>query len=119
MAEEGKILIVTSALTLTEVIWAKGHDKLDPSTREQITEFFVAPYISVRNVTRRIAERARDIVWDNEIRPKDAIHVATALDCEVPVLNTFDKKLLSRDKQVGTPPLRIEEPHYPGQQNLV
>ncbi len=96
-AENGRILIVTSALTIAEVLWAKGHGKIDKSKRYLIEQFFRQPYISVQNVTRHIAEYGRDVVWDFGIRPKDAIHVATALTNKVPILNTFDKGLLSHD----------------------
>lgn len=114
-ADAGKVMLVTSALTLAEVLYAKGHSKLDMSKRELIEQFFKSPFLSVQNVRRSIAEGARDIVWDSSIRPKDAIHVATALSCKIPVLNTFDQNLLKADESIGDPPLRIVTPHEPGQ----
>lgn len=110
-AEDGRVIIVTSALTIAEVIWAKGHDKLDKGKRDKIASFFRQPYISVQNVTRHIAEYARDLVWDNGIKPKDAIHVSTAIVNKIPVLNTFDADLLKHDGKIGDPRLIIEIPH--------
>lgn len=118
-ADAGRIVIVTSALTLAEVIHAKHHPKLPIASRETIDQFFKSSFLSVQNVTRSIAEEARDLVWDNSIRPKDAIHVATAISCKVPVLNTFDQKLLKADQTIGKPALRIEKPYEPGQRELV
>ena len=118
-ADQGRIVIVTSALTLAEVLWAKGHPQLPDSKKAVIEKFFKSPYISVENVTRHISENARDLVWDNGIRPKDAIHVATALHRKIPVLNTFDRQLLGKNKQIGSPPLCIEKPHEPSQNKLM
>ncbi len=94
-AENGRLVIVTSALTLAEVIYLKGSTKLPKEQRTKVETFFKAEYISVRNVTRATTELARDLVWDNNIRPKDAIHVATACLYEVPVFHTYDEKLIA------------------------
>src|SRR5262245_35914657 len=74
-AERGDVMIVTSALTLAEVLWIKGTPKLDSSKRDTVSSFFRNGYISVRGVDRFIAELARDVVWDNGVHPKDAIHI--------------------------------------------
>ena len=105
------ILIVTSALTLAEVIYVKKHPKLPKDKRAEIELFFKSSFISVQNVTRKIAERARDVVWDDNVRPKDAIHIATALACNVSVFNTFDEDLIKRSMKLGNPALKIEKPH--------
>lgn len=117
-ADEGKILIVTSALTLAEVLYVQKQPKLPITMRQQIDDFFKHPYISVQNVTRNISDKARDIVWDNNVRPKDAIHVATALYCKLPLMNTFDGGLLKKTGTIGNPPLRIEKPHVQTQRKL-
>lgn len=117
-AEAGRILIVTSALTLAEVLYVKGTKRMTPEKREKISGFFKQPYISVQNVTRKIAEMARDLYWDHGVRPKDAIHVATALTYRLPELNTFDKNLLKLDGKIGDPALKIRIPHEPGQKKL-
>ena len=41
-----------------------------------------------------MAQRWSEVVWDNSIKPKDAVHVATALNTKCTVLETFDKGLL-------------------------
>lgn len=110
-AEDGHVVIVTSALTLAEVLFVKGHVSLGQEMRSKVSQVFRQPYISVQNVTRKIAELGRELYWDKNIRPKDAIHVATALVFNIPVLNTFDEHLLKRDGRIGNPGLRIEKPH--------
>jgi predicted nucleic acid-binding protein len=64
----------------------------------------------VQNLTRRLAEAAREMVWDYGIAPKDAIHVATALSLRVSVLNTFDAGLIRKSGLVGNPALPISKP---------
>ncbi|MBU2840249.1 type II toxin-antitoxin system VapC family toxin [Acidithiobacillus thiooxidans] len=73
--EKGLLHIVTSTLTTAEVIHKKGTPKLDPSKRQLVSNFFRQDFISQKPLTREIAELARDVVWDSNIHPKDAVHV--------------------------------------------
>lgn len=109
-ASEGKILIVTSALTITEVLKLKGKNKIPVDQEKKVIDFFRSEYIVIRNVTRYIAECARNYVWYNGINPKDAIHVATAIDARLTIFNTFDAALISKSNTIGDPPLLIEKP---------
>lgn len=118
-AEKGHIFLVTSALTLAEVLFIRGGPKLPPEKREVVEIFFKADYITVRNVTRATSELARDIFWDHGIKPKDAVHVATACLYKIPVFHTFDGDLLAKDGiEINGYALRIEKPHVPYQQEL-
>jgi predicted nucleic acid-binding protein len=89
-----RLILMTSTLTNAEVIYIKGGVKLDPSKRERVTNFFRQAFIVQRPVTRRISELARDIVWDKPIKPKDAVHIATAVFYKVGIFHTFDDALL-------------------------
>lgn len=109
-AERGEVLIVTSALTLAEVLWMRGGPRLSKDKAELVQKFFRRSYIRVYNVTRKIAESAQVLVWDNSIKPKDAIHVSTALHLSVDALETFDDKLIGKSGCVGDPLLLIREP---------
>ncbi len=111
-AEEGNVLIVTSALTIAEVLALKGAAKISGDKRQQVEVFFKSEYIAVINVTRRIAESARELVWDNGVRPKDALHIATAIDAKLGLFNTFDQQLHGKSGQLGDPRLIIEVPSY-------
>jgi predicted nucleic acid-binding protein len=109
-AQSGSILIVTSALTIAEVLALRGRPKVASDRRRAVEQFFRHDYISVQNLTRRLAESAREVVWDNGIAPKDAIHVATALATQVASLNTFDIELIKKSGLVGVPALTICRP---------
>ncbi len=89
-ADRGDVILVTSALTIAEVLWMRGAPRITKDKAEIVQKFFRRSYIRVYNVTRKIAESAQDLVWDHSIKPKDAIHVATAINLTVDVLETFD-----------------------------
>lgn len=117
-AERGEVLIVTSTLTLAECLWMRGQPKVPEDKALLVRRFFRRSYIRVYNVTRKIAEHAQDLVWTKGIKPKDAIHVATALHLEVNALETFDDGLLKKSGTVGDPLLKIREPEAPRQGRL-
>jgi predicted nucleic acid-binding protein len=109
-ADEGKILLVTSALTLAEVLYLRGRRPISKSRKEIVVDFFRNDYIAVRNVTRQVAELARELVWDQSIKPKDAVHVATVLEARLSLLNAFDESLLKKSPIAGSPQLVIAKP---------
>ncbi len=94
--EKGLLHIVTSTLTTAEVIHKKGTPKLDPSKRQLVSNFFRQDFISQKPLTREIAELARDVVWDSNIHPKDAVHVATCAYYQTRVLHSFDVNLVGK-----------------------
>jgi predicted nucleic acid-binding protein len=109
-AERGEVIIVTSALTLAEVLWMRGEPRLQKEKAELVRRFFRRSYIRVYNVSRKLAEAAQALVWDNGIKPKDAIHVATAIHLNADALETFDAKLIGKSGVIGDPLLLIREP---------
>lgn len=102
--------IVTSAFTITEVLYPKGGSPLPPALRATVARFFRHPGIILVNVDRDIAESAQEFFWDHKVRPKDAIHVASAVAAKVPVLETYDDKLLKLSGKIGDGSLVIREP---------
>lgn len=117
-ADLGEVLILTSALTIAEVLWMRGAPMIPQEKAEIVRRFFRRSYMRVRNVTRAISESAQDLVWTHGIKPKDAIHVATALDVGVFALETFDDGLLKKSGLVGTPAILIRKPIAPAQGGL-
>jgi predicted nucleic acid-binding protein len=101
----GELVIVTSTLTIAEVLWLRGGPRLSADRADLVRKIFRRSCFRLRNVTRAIAENSQDLVWGHDIRPKDAVHVATALDAKAPILETFDAGLLRKSGLVGLPPL--------------
>jgi len=115
-AEKGRVLIATSALTIAEVLAIRGEKRLPPTLamKNRVSDFFKNEYVAVVNVSRQVAELARDLVWAGGIKPKDAVHVACALSIDAPIFETFDRPLIRKSKKVGgSPPLIIREPPLP------
>ena len=107
LAERGEVEIVTNVLTIAEVLRLRPKDALPSERRSAVESLFNRPSIRTMMLTRRLAESARDLVWDQDIAPKDSIRVASALAAKVEVLNTFDDRLIRKSGEIGTPPLTI------------
>lgn len=128
-AEAGEVMIVTSALTLAEVIRDNKTDAVagDPEQETNIVELFDNTYVSVRTVDKQIGTLARQIARDYRLKPPDAVHVATALSTKVAELHTRDGEngktggMLSRDGRISLPgglPLKIILPTWTRQMTL-
>jgi predicted nucleic acid-binding protein len=98
-AKDGELLIVTSALTLAEVVKVNAELKLSPDQRQMVKALFEEPYIAVTAVTPITGEIARDLVWDFNIDPKDSVHVATAIERRVPVFHCYDGRLKKKGEK--------------------
>jgi len=97
LAENGKVIIVYSAITLTEVIYLRGRLQISFEKHKAIENFFQRSYLRMIDVDRKIANFARELIWKYNVKPKDSIHVATAINRNISILNTFDGGLLKLD----------------------
>ncbi len=94
-----KMEIVTSAFTLAEVCKRKP----DPSAPAiNLPAFFDQPYILLVPVDKVIGTRAQNLQLAglSGIKPPDAVHLASALVHNIPVLHTFDGRLLDLDMRL-------------------
>ena len=118
LAEDGELIIVTSALTMTEVIKLKGKPKLKKDKETIIRKFFEQGFMSIRSLDRTIAEDARQLIWQFNVNPKDSIHLATALKLKLSIFDTFDGDLIKLNNKLGKPPLRIGRPDISYQEEM-
>ena len=96
-ASSGKLKILSSALTIAEVLNIQGFKSPIPKEqREKVRSLFKNEWIVIRSVTRRVAETSQKLVWEDGIKPKDGVHVATAMVYKVPKLYSYDRKLISK-----------------------
>ena len=122
-AKQEELVLVTSALTLAEVLGKRNKPSkpggptkpISPEEEQRIIDFFENPYISIRPCDRHTGQVAGTIARQFSLRPRDAIHVATALNANVPVMHTTDGPksstgLLKKNGKIGTPPLAIVLP---------
>jgi predicted nucleic acid-binding protein len=125
--QEGKVSLVTSALTIAEVLWVKCEDgaarSMIPKAKEKEIRSLFDPQppadLLVVEVSRLTAEHARDLVWQHGIKPKDSIHVASALEAKCDVFHSNDKPLCKFSGRIGgNPILRIEPPKGERQETM-
>jgi predicted nucleic acid-binding protein len=109
-AQAGEVGIIKSSLAIAECLWLRGQDQIPRDRAEIVQKFFRRWFIRVRNLTRNTAESAQRLVWNHGIKPKDAVHVAAALEARVVILETFDEGLLSKSGAIGNPGLIIRLP---------
>ncbi len=106
------MLIVTSALAITECAGLPTVRKVDDASSRRMLAFFEQEYIVLRSVERTIAERAHDLTRRLAIKHADAIHVATAIASNVSVLHTWDEGVLKHNGAAGIG-IPIEKPPHP------
>ena len=119
-ASNGKLKILISTLVIAEVLNIQGlQSPIPKDRRDDVRNLFLNEWIVPKGVNRRLAEISQDLVWEYGVKPKDGIHVATALVYKVPILYTYDKNLLSKNNLItefGN--IKISEPLSPRQGTL-
>lgn len=125
-AKDGLLDIYTSTVTFTECVWIKGNlNKLSRQHETIIQRYFMHKYIKTITCDRIIAESARFLIWDYpHLKPKDAIHVASAISQQIDVFHSYDGDHIKLDGKIGAPPIKICEPCVstppkPPQQDLI
>lgn len=119
-AEKGKLQIVTSAVTISEVSRVKNVGVIDEKTSQKILDFFENPYIYVRQLDRETGKDAHVLARLHNLTPLDSIHLATALSVSaVTEFHTYDgitkrrQGILKWDGKIGHPRMKIIKPPDP------
>lgn len=99
-AENGNLEIVTSAFTLAEV--CKSPEVRD-SPLDHLPSFFERSYILTVPVDMAIARRAQSMQTSGvfNLKPPNAVHLASAQRAAVRELHTFDGRVLGLDGQLA------------------
>ncbi len=105
----GEISVVTSAITMTEVLvhpFKQGNTDL---AAEFMQLFLNTRHFKTVSVTPAIAEIAARLRADYGIRTPDALHAATAIQCNADYLLTNDDqlKMLSKPRVMMIPELAL------------
>ena len=100
IAQDGKLEIVTSAFTLAEVC---KNPEIKDSPLDHLPSFFEKSYILTVPVDMAIGRRAQEMQASGliNLKPPDAIHLASARRAAVSELHTFDGKILNLDGQIA------------------
>ena len=115
-AERGELEIVVSAIATIEVAYLEGFN--DQDAEAMIRELFGRSYIIPVAIDVQVASLARDLIRKYRVglklKPPDATHLATAIQWNIPVIETTDPDLLRLDGLEGAPPITIRQPLYEG-----
>lgn len=113
-AAQGELEIMVSTIAEAEVAYLPGISGADSEAK--IREFFSREYVVVASFDSPVARIVRRLVRDHGpgLRAADAVHMATALQWHIPILETIDPDLLKLDGKEGNPPLIIRRPLYQG-----
>jgi predicted nucleic acid-binding protein len=122
-AKDGKLVVYVSALVIVEVCKLKRHGTTSDHEVRQISDYFRHKFVRVVPVDRPIARMAAEIVRNHDLKPPDAIHVATALRTKCEVFYTYDGDgndpgLLKMSGVIGSPALPIKRPGEWGQMTI-
>ena len=109
-AKKNRVELVISPLTMAETVRPKGVSAPIPiEHQERIADLFENDYMRFRVIDRLIAKRSLALCWNTGLHPRDALHVAVALEEECDVFETRDRKLLRNN---GLDGLTIREPFW-------
>ena len=119
----GLVTIVTSTLTISQVLFVRVGSSVDHGRDKDIDALFDPPpprRLLTVELSRYTALRARDLARSVSLSWEDAIHVASALEARCPLMHTTDEPLWTKSGAVGgTPTLRIEAPSWTKQTEAV
>jgi len=114
-AKAGRLFIFSSTMAIAEVVKLKDYGPLTEEQIREISSYFRHKFIRIIPVDRLIARSAAEIVREHNLKPPDAIHVATALRSRCAVLYTYDQLLLDKNGTIGNPGIPIKRPGEFGQ----
>lgn len=121
-AERGEIEIIVATMATVEVAYLEGLS--DEDSEAKIRELFGRDYITPVAIDMRVAAISRGLIrkyrTGPRLKPPDAIHLATAMQWRIPVLETTDPDLLRLNGQERfegneeTSAITIRRPLYEG-----
>ena len=115
-ARRSRTVIYVSPIVQIEVVRPKGSSAPVPmEAREQIRAFFENDFIKWRMIDRKIANDAQKLCWDYGVHPRDASHLAVAMDLQCDLLETYDRDLLKWNGRIPTGAPGIQRPRRTGQ----
>jgi predicted nucleic acid-binding protein len=111
-AQAKKLKIITSSLTLVEVIRIKGKPIPPKEQEDLMMKFFRAnsDWIIFIDAERKVMEIARNLIRDFGLKSYDAVHAATAIRAKANFIDTFDPDLLKLSNKIGDPPIIVQHP---------
>lgn len=114
-AGTGRWPIFTSTFTIVEVFKKRNRPALTIEEEQTIDAFFKHEYIKLVTLDRYVAEQGRRLARAYNLRPADAIHLASAIRIKADQLLTWDDDFPKNTTIEG---VLIREPFWLGQPEL-
>jgi predicted nucleic acid-binding protein len=114
-ASRGEVEILTSTISMVEVAFGQAEQdnkQLDPGVEAALNELWTpSSPIELVEFYPQIAQRAKDLMRSGlpmgwQLKPMDAIHLATAQHFEATYIHTYDDKLDRYAADIGIPIVR-------------
>ena len=119
-AKQSKTIIHVSPIVQIEVVRPKGSSSpLPTEARDRIQAFIENDFIKWRMIDRKIANDAQNLCWDYGLHPRDASHLAVAMDLRCDLLETYDRDLLKLNGRIPSGAPDIQRPRRTGQIDLI
>ena len=116
-ARQGALELVISPITMAETVRPRGTSAPIPKKHQQtILDFFDNDFIHLRVIDRLVARRSLDLCWNLGLHPRDALHVAAALEERCSIFETMDSKITMQNGLEG---MKIRNPFLPQQEVLL
>jgi hypothetical protein len=81
-AENEEVVFIVSSIVPVEVLKMKGQRPIGQKDQAKIREFFQKDYFRWVDLSKKVGEIAQDLIWNHNLWPKDAIHLASAIEFE-------------------------------------
>lgn len=115
-AENEEVVIIVSSIVPVEVLKLKGEKPVAKSDQDKIRSFFQKDYFRWVDLSKKVGEMAQDLIWNHGLHPKDAIHLASAIEFErlsklqLDGIHSYDQDFLKLNGKLPTraPILRPE-----------
>ena len=119
-AERNETEILVSQMAVVETAYLKGQS--DADSERLIREFFSREYVIPVNVDGPVSAIAQGLIRKYRsnpgIKPPDAVHLATAILWQIPVVETADGPLRRFNRLEGSPLVSVRFPLYDGRQRI-
>lgn len=111
-AQAGKIHIVASTFVITEVLRGRDYPRLSVAEERKVDAFFEHEFITWVELDVLAARHARDLARAHNLRPADAVHLASAIRGGADQLLRWDSKFRLREGVYES--VAVCDPHLAG-----
>jgi predicted nucleic acid-binding protein len=115
-AEQAKLQIVGATFVIAEVIRAKGQSPLSSADEQLVDQYVMRPHMMWVELDVSLALEARRLARAHNLKPADAVHLASAIRGGADVLFRWDDRFVAGGGNIEG--IAVSEPYWTGQLKL-